>query len=193
MQLWVATRLQFQERFVDYISHRILLVVGVARNCLLLACVVAHAPIRDASEEEHSDFWEKLWETMARAKHASRGGTCFLMIDANGRVGSHKSHVIGSKATDVEDRNGFRLCVQLEQDDVYASSTFKCSDWTWRASKGKTSTIDYVCSSALPTCCTEAKVLDIDLSLSESADHRPIAAKFEGLCYITEKQLAELP
>ena len=111
--------------------------------------VSAHAPTDVDSIEVKQKFWDMLDRKLM--PHSSKD--VFLMIDANGRVGSHTDRSIGFFAADDANENGDLFHRLLRQHDLWIPATFEIcvADWqlpqgTW-LSKGGWKCIDYIATS----------------------------------------------
>jgi hypothetical protein len=102
-----------------------------------------------------------------------------LLVDANSRVGSIASPVIGPLGIETENDAGMLFRVFLETNQIFASSTFHCSGTTWCGSRGHRRRIDYIgCSenlhNAIQGACTDASV---DLAPGSRQDHTLVIAE----------------
>ena len=78
---------------------------------------------------------------------ALRSGQVWLLIDANGRLGSHTSAAVGSCHAQTQNGNGKALHSLLMEAGLYATNTFtQEGKATWFATSGYGSRIDYVCA-----------------------------------------------
>ena len=111
--------------------------------------ISAHAPTDVDSLDAKQPFWDMLAQKLM--PHSSKD--VFLMIDANGRVGSQTDRHIGLFAADDANENGDLFHRLLRQHDLWLPSTFELcvADWqlpqgTW-LSKGGWKRIDYIATS----------------------------------------------
>ena len=68
------------------------------------AVVVAHAQPEVANELVRKQWWEELSQIVLGM--APRSGQVWLLIDANGRLGSHTSAAVGSCHAQTQNGNG---------------------------------------------------------------------------------------
>ena len=143
--------------------------------------IVGHAPHSGHDREERQTYFmevEKLTDDLVNQFPDSKP---FVCIDANARVGSHRSAGIGKAEPEEETESGEMLRGMLSRLDMAATNTFKPAGWTWESSRRTRSRIDYVCCSlplldSLGECYAGG---DLDLTLDHSSDHRAVASTFK--------------
>ena len=89
---------------------------------------------------------------------APRSGQVWLLIDANGRLGSHTSAAVGSCHAQTQNGNGKAVHSLLMEAGLYATNTFtQEGKATWFATSGYGSRIDYVsCAASAEECCQQS-------------------------------------
>ena len=86
------------------------------------AFVVAHAPPEVANELVRKQWWEELSQNVLGM--APRSGQVWLLMDANGRLGSHTSAAVGSCHAQTQNGNGKALHSLMLEAGLYATNTF---------------------------------------------------------------------
>ena len=179
-ELWITLKLKPGKSSITVTaqSHR-WLAVNVELPKFSAAIVVAHAPPEVANELVRKQWWEELSQIVLGM--APRSGQVWLLIDANGRLGSHTSVAVGSCHAQTQNGNGKALHSLLLEAGLFATNTFtQEGKATWFATSGHASRIDYVCapqdlSSALSRAGTCEEVL---LETGGRVDHLPVFADF---------------
>ena len=106
--------------------------------------LVGHAPHSLASQSIRNAWWDTLSVTCSRLRTLY---SCewFVMLDANGRVGSVASPLIGPSQPEVENENGAQLRQFATDQMLLVANTWgPDAGYTWTSSKGTRSRIDYV-------------------------------------------------
>jgi len=143
--------------------------------------IVGHAPL-ESDWQAASSFWEQVCFEIGREKKQYPCSTTVLLVDANGRVGSHcDAAVRKQELASCDSPNGERLRSLLTQLGLTAVNTHFCIGHTWRGPKGNKSRIDYV---GLPCEVFDGNVScevsrQIQLSEGESEDHSLVVVTFE--------------
>ena len=95
-----------------------------------LQLISAHAPIEDASEEEHMQFWTEFEQAIQDVADTP----CSLLavgIDANARIGLPISPQIGPCLPSRENGNGSRLRIICGQFDLILANMWREAGTTW--------------------------------------------------------------
>ena len=179
-QIWISNGLCYSTLLSKVVSPRLVLQVLRLKGGAVLAVFSGHAPIEATPTAEKAVFWEALWAELSSVTMRWLRVHLFLGIDANARLGSVKSWVIGDSFPDEESENGQYLRLTLERCGIVAANTFHGGEYTWCSSLGPTSRIDYVCTNSgfdcpdfLPQVCDT-----IELATTRSEDHRCVACAF---------------
>ena len=184
-QVWVANKLGFRVQQELAVSPRIMSVTGTMRgDSRRYHFVSAHAPTEEAPQDDKNNFHDSLTSVLAKAKAACPSVIQFLMIDANGRVGSVAAECFGEASADPETQKGTLLRSTLTAAGLIAVNTVRCPGYTWRSAKqSSTARIDYVCAPLdRRVRCTSTYIEgDVDVSLGAQEDHRVLAATFKFL------------
>ena len=178
-ELWITTKLKPGKSSVTVTaqSHRWLAVNVEIDLIFLLPVVVAHAPPEVANELIRKQWWEELSQIVLGM--APRSGQVWLVIDANGRLGSHTSAAVGSCHAQTQNGNGKALHSLLMEAGLYATNTFtQEGKATWFATSGYGSRIDYVCApQALRSDVSRAGTCEeVLLQTGGRLDHIPVFA-----------------
>ena len=182
VQLWVKHSLPIVAWQAE--SPRLLHAV-VGKRGYEVGCLVAHAPHSMSAEPDRLQWWADL-DRLAGKIFARFRIPWFVLIDANGRVGSTPSHVLGPSYAETENPNGCSLRVFAEDHGLALNNTWGTSGPTWTSTFGTRARIDYVLSTAelshrrrwcepLPS---------IDLTLNAKQDHDLVAME-TLVCYGT--------
>ena len=102
-----------------------------------------------------------------------------MLIDANGRLGSHTSAAVGSCHAQTQNGNGKALHSLLLEAGLYATNTFtQVGKATWFATSAYGSRIDYVCApQALRSAVSRAGTCEeVLLQTGGRLDHLPVFA-----------------
>ena len=141
-ELWITTKLNPGKSSITVTaqSHS-WLAVNVELPNFSVATVVAHAPPEVANE----------------LVMAPRSGQVWLLLDANGRLGSHTSAAVGSCHAQTQNGNGEALHSLLLEAGLYATNTFtQEGKATWFATSGCGSRIDLrLCAASSEECCQQ--------------------------------------
>ena len=141
--------------------------------------VVGHAPHLFAPQADKDMFWDSIGDTLQLVRTKFPTTAVFVLIDANGRVGSVQSSAIGPREVDRENENGTLLRMLLEANSMKAANSFFDSGYTWRSGRDTTARIDYICcqDDALKHFRSCTANSGIDLSYSAREDHRALCAE----------------
>ena len=194
-ELWINLKLKPGKSSITVTaqSHR-WLAVNVELPNFSAAIVVAHAPPEVANELIKKQWWEELSQIVLNM--APRSGQVWLLIDANGRLGSNTSAAVGSCHAQTQNGNGRALHSLLLEAGLFATNTFtQEGKATWFATSGHASRIDYVCApqdlrSAVSGAGTCEEVL---LQTGGRVDHLPVFADvsiqpLQGIMYVQSKK-----
>ena len=86
-------------------------------------------------KSERCEFWESLSNTLTAMQADGMLGRTMILIDANGRVGSHPCLAIGDVEQEAENDNGSQLREVLSSFDLFAVNTFWPAGWTWQSTR----------------------------------------------------------
>ena len=122
-ELWINLKLKPGKSSITVTaqSHR-WLAVNVELPNFSAAIVVAHAPPEVANELIKKQWWEELSQIVLNM--APRSGQVWLLIDANGRLGSNTSAAVGSCHAQTQNGNGRALHSLLLEAGLFATNTF---------------------------------------------------------------------
>ena len=145
-ELWITAKLNRVKSSITVAAHsHRWLAVNVELPNFSAAIVVAHAPPEVANELVRKQWWEEREQIVLRM--APRCGQVWLVIDANGRLGSHTSAAVGSCHAQTQNGHGKALHSLLLEAGLYATNTFSQEGKaTWFATSVSGSRIDYVCA-----------------------------------------------
>eukprot|EP00438_Fugacium_kawagutii_P019278 Skav217568 [mRNA] locus=scaffold1602:704367:710024:+ [translate_table: standard] len=153
IQVWIAKRWPLPDGHVFLVRDRDLrilhadpqiLIVGHSLPGCRFVVVCAHAP-SNAADDANSQWWRSLNALIASFRNH---GHFFLLIDANARIGSILSPMVGPHAADQESKNGEMLHDLLVQQQLWLPQTFADHhtgpDSTWVHSTQSEARIDFV-------------------------------------------------
>ena len=155
------------------VNPRIMCVAAEIMNSLTVN-IVAHAPTEIAEAGVKIDFWTKLDEITVMLLTKYPRAAFNVMIDANGRIGSVFSEMIGKVAPEVENDNGARLRMYAETHRFcVATSFFEQAGFTWTSTHATHARIDFILTRSVHfehvvKCWTDET---IDLTFNRYKDH----------------------
>ena len=142
VQVWLSHKLARLVTTVQALSPR-LIRVSLQVGGIILHFISGHAPIEDASTASKADFGDALERELSDC--SATGALFVLCIDANARLGSFGSPVIGSYDIDNENSNGAILRAAAEARNAPLVNTWWPAGYTWRAANGAgTARLDYL-------------------------------------------------
>ena len=156
-------------------STRVMYVIA-GRAGYEVGYLVAHAPHSMMPEALRLTWWADLTALLVQLVARFRI-PWVLLIDANGRVGSAASPVIGPSNPELENPNGCSLRTLAEQIGLMLNNTWGPGGHTWTSTFGTQHRIDYIASSSVLSqrmvwC---LPLPEIDLTLNSKKDHLVVA------------------
>uniref|UniRef100_A0A914XC87 Endonuclease/exonuclease/phosphatase domain-containing protein n=1 Tax=Plectus sambesii TaxID=2011161 RepID=A0A914XC87_9BILA len=109
-------------RDVRIISHRLAVLEFEVSPQLTGSLIQAYAPVLDADEQEHADFYDNLSDTVRECRSHYK----FISGDLNARVGPRKDHEVylGPHSTETRNESGERLAAFCEAHRLYHCNGF---------------------------------------------------------------------
>ena len=141
VQLWA--RLGVRVKTWEAYSPRLMFAI-ICKRGVDFGVIVGHAPHSAAPKESRDAWWDALSSKCTKLR-TSYDLEWFVLLDANGKVGSVPSPMIGPVSPEREKENGMQLRLFADDHEMMVSNTWGPeSGFTWTSSKGTRSRIDYV-------------------------------------------------
>ena len=196
VQLWVRKRWKLPQGFLHIATSnlRILatdsqyLLVRLCHDGLRLLFLVGHAP-NCPTIEEATHFWAQLSHAIP---NSMRSWPLIVMVDANARVGSLPSDVLGTAGAEEENIAGECFHQWLFDMNLLLPQTFdqynQGDHTTWTHSSGSAARLDYIAiDQHLRHPAMRTGIANVDLS-TQREDHRALQLELPIRC-----QLSKLP
>lgn len=179
VQLWVKAKWIMEHGFLNIRDRRLKILVSstqamavhLKRPQLELILLVLHAP-NNVPEGDLLSWWSTCSSFVpARLSHVAK----IVLVDANARIGSLESPVVGSFGAEVENTPGRHFHQWCWDEHLFIPQSFPGLGFgppeTWVHSSGKSARLDYVAVDArLREATVSAGRCDLDLSIS-GIDH----------------------
>ena len=171
----VAPHFLHRVRDARIVSHRLAVLEFEVSPQLTGSLIQAYAPVLDADEQEHDDFYDNLSDTVRECRSHYK----FISGDFNARVGPRQDHEVylGPHSTETRNESGERLAAFCEAHRLYHCNGFfeKRAEkrWTHASPNGAhLHELDHFLSNR--RCVTDVAVVP---SFSTGSDHRLLRAK----------------
>lgn len=174
-QLWIRHSLGVRIHEVRYISARLFAAVDTKKK-LTYVNISGHAPHESSPAKYKDEFWNSIDTCTAALSSESPHACTVLLCDANALVGSFQCPAIGPSFRQVENDNGRRFRMYLDEHMLVATNTYLAGAPTWSAGVEFTRRLDYTAVSAgMTRSGTGTGILSsVDLFTAARNDHRSI-------------------
>ena len=194
IQLWVRKRWKLPQGFLHIATSNLRIVatdpqyllVRLCHDGLRLLFLVGHAP-NCPTFDEATQFWSKLGKAIPSSM---RSWSLIVLVDANARVGSLPSNVLGPAGAEEENIAGECFHQWLFDNNLLLPQTFEQhhqgDHTTWTHSSGSTARLDYIAiDSTLQHPEMRTRIANVDLS-TQREDHRALQLELPITCQISK-------